>query len=347
MPPLSIPARTFRLIPAKAYDGKITQAKIPPPPPYHASVRNAVHRNEINHITQIQQSCSTNVFTSSSVTTNINAVNASTSAVFVDQNSMKQPTDTNTRNVISATEPEQLQIGEIITADEFDFQNEVSGQSGLKSSANGFGTDNGKLHMRSVTTNASQKQKTKNRSNAEPIAETTTATVAPSSTTKETKSVATTTAPGKELRNSVKQEVSDSTAMEVESVSEKRAYGLKVLSNVQVSPNAILNVSVNKKANEANSSNNMIIVSSLPSTSTGTTTSQHQQTLLPQLTKPQSLLKNLNESRTLSDTRNTKNTKGNTEVSITNIIISLAIKISKNDICLFTLIEFYNFKFFH
>lgn len=37
LPPLSIPTRTFRLIPAKGYDGKITQA-IPPPPPYPAAV---------------------------------------------------------------------------------------------------------------------------------------------------------------------------------------------------------------------------------------------------------------------------------------------------------------------
>lgn len=305
VPPLSIPAaRTFRLIPAKAYDGKITQA-IPPPPPYHASVRNAIHRNEINQITQIQQSCSTNVF-SSSVTTNINAINASSSAVYMDQNAIKDSIDTNTETgVDEATESEPLQMGEIITADDFDMQNEVNGQHELNSSADAIGIDNGKSHGRCGTASVPLKQKTKNRTNGDVVADTA-AKVAPSTS-------------GKELRNSVKQEVSEAAPIETESISEKRAGGLKVLSNVQVSPNAILNVSMNTKANEASSLNNMIIVSSLPSTSTGTTTSQQQQqAILPQLTKPQSLLKNLNDSRTSSDMRNSKNTKGNGEVSIMN-----------------------------
>lgn len=323
MPPLSIPARTFRLIPAKAYDGKITPQAIPPPPPYHASVRNAIHRNEINQITtQIQQSCSRNTFnvsttsssSSSTVTTNINAAN---SAVYVDQNSMKQ----STRIEMDIGDSDHMQMGEIITADDFDAQNDVNIPLELENSTI-FSGENRKSPGRSVTISAPpQKQaaeqvKDKNVENLS--ADTSTATTSPA-TTRTTTTTTTTaaTTSDKELRNSVKQEVTDSSTMDTENTSsEKRANGLKVISNVQVSPNAILNVSLNSTASETNSLNNMIIVSSLPSTSTGITTSQQQQASLPQLSKPQSLLKNVNESRTSSETRNSKQTKGSVEVSI-------------------------------
>lgn len=330
MPPLSIPARTFRLIPAKAYDGKITQA-IPPPPPYHASVRNAIHRNEINQITtQIQQSCSRNMInvsttSSSTVTTNINAINASNSSDFADQSSIKQSTQTE----MDVSDSDNMQMGEIITADDFDMQNDVSDQLELESSSI-FDDDDG----RSATLNTAQNKQGSKQVNdkhgecSTADTSTATATTSPATTTKTTAATATTTSPttsAKELRNSVKQEITDASAMDIDSISEKRANGLKVISNVQVSPNAILNVSLNSTTstapsaaatNETNSLNNMIIVSSLPSTSTGLTTSQQQQSQLPQLSKPQSLLKNLNESRTTSETRNSKHTKGNSDVSI-------------------------------
>lgn len=255
---------------------------------------------------------------SSSVTTNINAINASSSALYLDQNPAQHSGDTNASNEVDASEPEPIQMGEIITADDFNTENEVNGQLELTASSNGFDADNGKSqNTRSVATIAPQKQKAKVRAARESTVDNPTVTTAPPPLAPE--ATKTTTISGKELRNSVKQEASDSTAMDIESTSEKRASGFKVLSNVQVSSNAILNVSLNSKANEPNALNNMIIVSSLPSTSAGATAAvQQPPALLSQLPKPQSLLKNSNESRTSSDTRNSKNTKANVEVSVRN-----------------------------
>lgn len=259
---------------------------------------------------------------SSTVTTNINAINASNSSDFADQNSMKQ----STRTEMDVRDSDNMQMGEIITADDFDMQNDVSDQLELESSSI-FDDDDG----RSVSLSSTQKQGSKQAndkqgegSTADTSSAATTTSPATTKTTATTTSAVAAATSAKELRNSVKQEITDASAMDIESISEKRANGLKVISNVQVSPNAILNVSLNSAtatataaaANETSSLNNMIIVSSLPSTSTGLTTSQQQQSQLTQLAKPQSLLKNLNEARTSSDTRNSKHTKANVDVSI-------------------------------
>lgn len=300
VPPLSIPARTFRLIPAKTYDGKITQA-IPPPPPYHASVRNALRRNEINQITtQIQQSCSTNVFnvsasSSSTLTTNINALNASNSAMCVDRNATKsvEPTEFNqtesddfeaNNNMNSET------VSESINPDDCD-ENELVNQSEASSE-------------RAVSGISKQRPK-QNGSTATDINH-------------------------KEQRNPFKEENSDAavanadfdvdvdTEADTSNANSHKTRGLKVLSNVQVSPNAILNVSLNSTNNEPIPLNNMIIVSSIPSTSTGTTSLATS----TQANRPQSLLKCLNDTRTAStastssDYRNSKHTKVNVDVSV-------------------------------
>lgn len=319
VPPLSIPARTFRLIPAKGYDGKITQA-IPPPPPYHASVRNAIHRNEINQITtQIQQSCSTNVFnvsasSSSTVTTNINAIDGTNNAVYVNENPMiKQlaPGETDT------DEPDQMHTDEIITADNYENHNDNSSSSGSSSSNSNTDTNNTSASMSRIELDNDEldhendiqngkstkfhehlKQRSKSHKDTIPA----TADSIPFETTN-----------CKEMRRAFKQETVDVSALDLDNANDKRTRGLKVLSNVQVSPNAILNVSLNSTNNETIPLNNMIIVSSIPSTSTGTTS---QSALSTQLAKSQSLLKNLNDARTTLDTRKSKHTKVNAEVSV-------------------------------
>lgn len=330
MPPLSIPARTFRLIPAKSYDGKITQA-IPPPPSYHASVRNAIHRNEINQITtQIQQSCSTNLFnvsasSSSTVTTNINAINASgSSAVYVNPNPMKQLAANETDTI----EPmNQIHTDEISTADEYENLNDNSSNTSTSTNnSSRVDLDNNELDRGNDTSNgklAKFNEHTTQRFESYKDA-TTVATVANDLTPCES------TSTSNEMRRSFKQELVDTqSTTDTENANDKRARGLKVLSNVQVSPNAILNVSTISTNNETIPLNNMIIVSSIPSTSTGTTsqalslaspsastltsttsTSSSSSLSSTQLTKLQSLLK------MTSDTRKTKHTRVNVEVSV-------------------------------
>lgn len=318
VPPLSIPARTFRLIPAKSYDGKITQA-IPPPPPYHASVRSAIHHNEINQITtQIQQSCSTNVFnvsasSSSTVTTNINAINATNSAVYVDQNPIKQLTSSEKDD----DAPDQTHMDEIITADNYENHNDNSNISGSSSSNsnttsnNASATtprmelDNNELDHendtpsgKSIKFHEHSKQRNKSHRDTTPV----TSDPIPCDTSSSSK----------EMRRAFKQEAVDVSALDCDNVHDKRTRGLKVLSNVQVSPNAILNVSLNSTNNETMPLNNMIILSSIPSTSSGATS---QSALSTQLAKSQSLLKNLKDTRTTLDTRKSKHTKVNVEVS--------------------------------
>lgn len=298
MPPLSIPTRTFRLIPAKSYDGKITQA-IPPPPPYHASVRNAIHRNEINQITtQIQQSCSTNVFnvsasSSSTLTTNINAINASSSAVYVNQNSLKR-LDKGINETDEMLEQDEMPDTELITSNDFENENEASDRVEAD--------DNEHLHQTEVLSgriSKSNEPEKQQRPKSHPAA---------GDSANDTIN--------KDARNMFKQEENNAPAKDVDDmcVHDKRGRGLKVLSNVQVSPNAILNVSLNTTNSESIPLNNMIIVSSIPSTSTGTTS---QQALSSQIAKSQSLLKNLNETaRTPSEARNQRYTKANVEVSV-------------------------------
>lgn len=306
VPPLSIPARTFRLIPAKNNDGKIIQA-IPPPPPYHASVRNAIHRNEINQITtQIQQSCSTNVFnvsassssssSSSTVTTNINAINASSgsSASYVNRNPVK-PAGANETDDTDELEPSHTD--EIITAD--DYENQIDIGCRIESDDDELGSENEPPTGETGKSNEFNQKQQRSKQHKDTIGKGSTLAVTSSS---------------KEMRNSFKQEAADSMATDVENVNDKRARGLKVLSNVQVSPNAILNVSLNSPNNDSIPLNNMIIVSSMPSTSTATTSQQVLSST--QLTKTQSLLKNLSDSRTMSESRNSKHTKANVEVSI-------------------------------
>lgn len=105
----------------------------------------------------------------------------------------------------------------------------------------------------------------------------------------------------------------DSSVSGVETVGEKRTKGLKVLSNVQVSPNAILNVSLNATNSDTIPLNNMIIVGSIPSTSASVTASP---TVIPtNLVRSQSLLKSLQESRS-SDPKTPKHTKVNVDVSM-------------------------------
>lgn len=96
--------------------------------------------------------------------------------------------------------------------------------------------------------------------------------------------------------HSLKEEKSDTkSSVDLDQLmSEKQTNGLKVLSNVQVSPNTILNVSsINSQISEPISLNNMIIVGSIPSTSAGVT-SQHA--LTSHFAKPKSLLKSVNDS---------------------------------------------------
>lgn len=322
MPPLSIPARTFRLIPAK-------QA-IPPPPPYHASVRNAIHRNEINQITtQIQQSCSTNVFnvsasSSSTLTTNINAINASSSSsVYVNRNSAKRldksngdddnttTTTTmaaainNNNNTTETSEQHSTNAVELVTANDFSHENPEDETEPIARDDEGDidddddADDGGDSEVinhnetpsgRTNKTNEHPKQRPKQHKDNSDLAP---------------------VIANKEMRN-FKEETVESTAMDVENLNDKKTRGLKVLSNVQVSPNAILNVSLNTTNAETIPLNNMIIVSSIPSTSTATTS----QVIPTQLVRSQSLLKSLNESRLVSDAKNPKHTKVNVEVSI-------------------------------
>lgn len=276
LPPLSIPARTFRLIPTKSYDGKIPQA-IKPPPPYHASiqdsltVRNAIQRNEINQITtQIQQSCSTNVFnvttqatSSSTLTANIDTVTADTgtNAAYV-QNNESITNDKNHNNddqneKVGSTMELQATIEQSINDD-----HEISDMS---------------VQPSSVESNEIQ-----------------------------SKAVAT-------LENG-RIDSDQNAPNPVENTSDKRTKcGLKVLSNVQVTPNTILNVSSisSQNDNETIPVNNMIIVGSIPSTHT-------KQSPSPVLSSksPQSLLKSSSEpfkcsvAKTLPEA-----SKGKTEVS--------------------------------
>lgn len=299
MPPLSIPTRTFRLIPAKNYDGKISQA-IPPPPPYHASVRNAIHRNEINQITtQIQQSCSTNVFnvsasaSSSTLTTNINAINASSSAMYVNRSAVKR-LDKNTGETAPSDE-DHTNTDELITSNEFDFDGETISRVDIDENEH---DNNIETSSRIELSNEQQKQlpKQQKESNAcESINDIS----------------------NKESRNNLKEETIDYGSGDTDNTNEKKGRGLKVLSNVQVSPNAILNVSLHSTNTDTIPINNMIIVSSIPSTSTGTTgTTTASQVVPTQLLRSQSLLKSLNDSRSLTDTRNPKQTKGNVEVNL-------------------------------
>lgn len=304
VPPLSIPARTFRLIPAKSYDGKIAQA-IPPPPPYHASVRNAIHRNEINQITtQIQQSCSTNVFnvsasSSSTLTTNINAINASSSAVYVNRNSMKRLEKTGISDV-EPNEQDQSNVDELATSNEFENDGETSSR--------GDGDDNdNELENNNETPTIEPTDKANEQQIQRPKQHNTTGEAMNDVTKKDSrfkdKSVIDS---GAATAGAVS---SASVTADDENANEKRTRGLKVLSNVQVSPNAILNVSLNSTNAETIPLNNMIFVSSVPSTSTGTTS----QAVPTQLLRSQSLLKSLNE---LSHSAlNAKYTKGNVEVS--------------------------------
>ncbi|XP_031640432.1 uncharacterized protein LOC116352180 isoform X2 [Contarinia nasturtii] len=295
VPPLSIPARTFRLIPAK-------QA-IPPPPPYHASVRNAIHRNEINQITtQIQQSCSTNVFnvsassssSSSTLTTNINAINASNSSQYENQNSTKRLEKIGP-NETGASEEDQLNGDELANSNDFENDNEHIDEisSDVDGDENEFISCNETQTERPTKSSEYRKQRSKQQHKDNSME-------SGSDSNKETRSF--------------KEETTDALTGDGETINEKRTHGLKVLSNVQVSPNAILNVSLNSTNKETIPLNNMIIVSSIPSTSTGTTS----QVLPTQLIRSQSLLKTLNESRSPSDAKNPKHTKANIEIASTS-----------------------------
>lgn len=118
-------------------------------------------------------------------------------------------------------------------------------------------------------------------------------------------------------RNVLKQGSSESATRASDTgAGEKKSTGLKVLSNVQVTPNAILNVSLNSTNNESIPLNNMIIVSSIPSTSNGTTS----QVLPKQLFKSQSILKSLSDLQALSDGKSPRQSKLNVDVSISFVI---------------------------
>lgn len=327
VPPLSIPARTFRLIPAK-------QA-IPPPPPYHASVRNAIHRNEINQITtQIQQSCSTNVFnvsassSSSTLTTNINAINASSSAVYLNRNSVKRlennagdedaNTITNnnntntTTNTIEASEQDPTNTDELANSNEFSHEVQDEAESISRDDDDDDDVDDVDDDENDNDENDSELIN----QNEIPCGRSVEQTI---QRPKQHKDIC---EPAPEIVNKnprgFKEETIESTTTDIENVNDKKTRGLKVLSNVQVSPNAILNVSLNTTNSETIPLNNMIIVSSIPSTSTGTTS----QVIPTQLVRSQSLLKSLQESRSLSsDPKNPKHTKVNVEVSYRRILL--------------------------
>lgn len=282
LPPLSIPTRTFRLIPAKSYEGKITQA-IPPPPPYHASiqdsltVRNAIQRNEINQITtQIQQSCSTNVF---NVTTQATSSSTSSSS------------STLTANINSADIPVYMQ------------------KKSIKSNGNDK-SDESTTVTPMETDPHPDDQESNGQSNNNDVSDD------PNISSNEKQIDCTTTS----LSNDMDLENMDSinNANQTEQTPDKRTKGLKVLSNVQVSPNTILNVS---QVNETIPMNNMIIVGSIPSTSSAgggggsisATTSQ--QILSPQSVKSQSLLKCSSEPYKSTNVKSLKVSKGKTDVS--------------------------------
>lgn len=278
LPPLSIPARTFRLIPAKSYDGKIAQV-IKPPPPYHASiqdsltVRNAIQRNEINQITtQIQQSCSTNVF-------NVTTQATSSSTLTANIDTAATATDTNAVYV---------QINESITNDEIynnDDQNEIESQAIVEhSSSDDHEMSDMGIEPSSFASNEIQSKAAASLENGrldpEPCA-----------------------------------------SNPVENTSDKRKKcGLKVLSNVQVSPNTILNVSSisPQNDNETIPVNNMIIVGSIPSMSTAgvSTHTKQSPSPLPPVKSPQSLLKSSSEPyKCILAKTPPKASKGRTEVS--------------------------------
>lgn len=279
LPPLSIPARTFRLIPAKNYDGKIAQA-IKPPPPYHASiqdsltVRNAIQRNEINQITtQIQQSCSTNVF---NVTTT-QATSSSTLTANID--TVAAAAGTNAINV---------QNNESITNDENHNNDDQNGSGGSA------------MELQAIVEHSISDDHEMSDISVDPSSV--------ASNQIQSKSVAT-------LENESLD--SDQNALNpVENTPDIRTKcGLKVLSNVQVSPNTILNVSSISSHNDSDTIpvNNMIIVGSIPSTSTH---SKPSPSSIPSGKSPQSLLKSSSEPYKHSIAKTPpKASKGKTEVS--------------------------------
>lgn len=235
---------------------------------------------------------------SSTLTTNINAINASSSAVYVNRNSLKR-LDKGTIETESC-EPDEMPADELITSDEFEREIELSDR--VEGDANEQFHQTEMPSERISKSNEPEKQRSKQQH-----------TIAGD--------LANDTTVNKEGRNIFKQEDNNTPANDGVSTCahEKRGRGLKVLSNVQVSPNAILNVSLNTTNSESIPLNNMIIVSSIPSTSTGTTS---QQALSSQIAKSQSLLKNLNETaRTPSEARNQRYTKANVEVSVIQILI--------------------------
>lgn len=256
MPSLSIPA-TFRLIPAKQ--------SIPPPPPYHASVRSAIHRNEINQITtQIQQSCSTNVFnapasSSSTLITNINAIDASSSAVHVDEDSDKRLEESTTDT--ETYEQEKSNADEIATSNDFDKETEHEHEHALEheseTSPRSEGDDKELENGNETPSEGAGRscESLKQRPNA----------IIDITTNDPAIDIA-----NKQSRN-FKEETADSRSVDAGNASDRKKNGLKVLSNVQVSPNAILNMSMKTTISETIPLNSMIIVSSIPSTSTGTT----------------------------------------------------------------------------
>lgn len=284
LPPLSIPTRTFRLIPAKGYDGKITQA-IPPPPPYHASIqdsltmRNALQRNESNQLTTPGQSTNTSssstVASATAATSNNNAANtgAAENMLFDTSVSAKSVDNSKTGNHDTLLNAEMHAETEFANANEPVVSDKRCNVQSSAESADNERTD----------TSSHQHEMNADDSDGDICSS----------------------------KRHFKEENTDSTSTDADQSPEKRTSGLKVLSNVQVSPNTILNVSsLNSQMSEPIALNNMIIVGSIPSTSSGVN-SQHS--LASQFVKPKSLLRSVNDS--IRNGKILKNSKAKIDVS--------------------------------
>lgn len=312
----------FVFILGKSYDNKIAQA-IPPPPPYHASiqdsltVRNAIQRNEINQITtQIQQSCSTNVFNVTATSNSTLTANISTTsnALYVNSSDSASKQCENNKNgnkqltTIASEKDQHIQsdssngINANIASDKCENRsnNINNNSSNSNSNSNYHDSSSNESHEIQPNDNDNEQQNDSRLKNESFSATVTTATPTTSTTTN------------------------------VEHLSEKRMKGLKVLSNVQVSPNTILNVStLNSQMNDSISMNNMIIVGSIPSTSTCSTSQQISTAQIAGRT--QSLLKNITEPN-----RNMKSLKISIEKSNVSHCF-LCLKVECIDLILFAL----------
>lgn len=260
VPPLSIPTRTFRIISTKGVNTTNTSQHIPPPPPYYASVqeklarRSSMQRTETNlfqHTStgkQISESIELpqNIGNSVEMNPNSDAFNLD------DEQCTTQPQ--NNLDVNNSTEENHLSE-ENIVSEANDIGKTTPKQISTISKEYERTTDQEEQHQHQDVTINNDGQLV---SITEPVEQD----QVQDMDIDESCSVI-------HINNcQVKKESNECIGIEVEKAPEKRTPGLKVLSNVKVSPNTVLNVSsLNSQMNESISMNNMIIIGSSSSSS--------------------------------------------------------------------------------